>query len=484
MSDDTTLPGGYVMVVGLEVHAELATESKMFSGAPNSYGAEPNTNIDPVSLGLPGSLPVLNRKAVELAIRLGLALQGTVQASEFARKNYFYPDMPKDFQISQYDRPIVVDGWLELPSGKRIGVERAHLEEATGKSTHVGGPGRISGADRSLVDYNRAGVPLLEIVSRPDIANAEEARAYTAELRAILVATGVSDGRMEEGSMRVDANVSVHRPGQPFGTRCEIKNLNSLRSLGRAVDYEARRQVDALEAGETIRQETRLWDEQSGRTATMRVKEDADDYRYFPEPDLVLVDPDPAWIEEIRAALPLLPAQRRARLAEAAGVAEGATGVIVARGADELALALIEAGAPAERVLVYVEQHLGEVDPGAVPVDALVTLIGLEVAGELTATQAKKVLAELLEHGGDPAAIARDLGFEAMSADALAGTLDEVIAANPAEWDRFVSGDDAERGKLTGFFVGQVMRATRGNADGAAVTRMLRERAAASSEGG
>ncbi|HET8930887.1 MAG TPA: Asp-tRNA(Asn)/Glu-tRNA(Gln) amidotransferase subunit GatB, partial [Acidimicrobiales bacterium] len=348
MSDEAVLDDGYVMVVGLEVHAELATESKMFSGAPNSYGAEPNTNIDPVTLGLPGSLPVLNKRAVELAIRLGLALQCTVQPSVFARKNYFYPDMPKDFQISQYDRPIDVDGFLELPSGKRIGVERAHLEEDTGKSTHVGGSGRISGADHSLVDYNRAGVPLLEIVSRPDIASSEEARAYASELRAILVATGVSDGRMEEGSMRVDANVSVHRPGEPLGTRCEIKNLNSLRSLGRAVDYEARRQVDALAAGETIRQETRLWDEQVGRTATMRVKEDADDYRYFPEPDLVPIDPDAAWIDDIRRTLPMLPARRRERLVEVAGATgeqTHAVGVIVERGADDLALGLIEAGA-------------------------------------------------------------------------------------------------------------------------------------------
>jgi aspartyl-tRNA(Asn)/glutamyl-tRNA(Gln) amidotransferase subunit B len=487
MSDDPVLADGYVMVVGLEVHAELATKTKMFSGAPNAYGAEPNTNIDPVTLGLPGSLPVLNKRAVELAIRLGLALNCTVQPSVFARKNYFYPDMPKDFQISQYDRPIDIDGWLELPSGKRIGIERAHLEEDTGKSTHVGGSGRISGADRSLVDYNRAGVPLLEIVSRPDIANAEEARAYASELRAILVATGVSDGRMEEGSMRVDANVSVHRPGEALGTRCEIKNLNSLRSLGRAVDYEARRQVDALRAGEAIRQETRLWDERSGRTATMRVKEDADDYRYFPEPDLVPLEPDGAWIEEVRRTLPMLPAQRRRRLAEVAaatGEQAHAVGIIVERGADELALALIDAGAPGDRVLVYVEQHLGEVEPGSVDVAGVAALIAMEVDGALTATQAKKVLGVLLTDGGAPVDIARTLGFEAMSDDALGATLDEVIAANPDEWERFCSGDDKARGKLTGFFVGQVMRATGGNADGGTVTRLLGERAGSRSTSG
>ena len=321
MTVTETALDGWEMVIGLEVHAELATATKMFSGAPNQFGDEPNTNVDPVSLGLPGSLPVLNEQAVELAIRLGLALNCEIRPSVFARKNYFYPDMPKDFQISQYDQPIDADGWLDLPSGTRIGIERAHLEEDTGKSTHVGGDGRITGATYSLVDYNRAGVPLLEIVSRPDLRNADDAKAYVTELRAILVATGVSDGKMEEGSMRVDANVSVRRSADdPFGTRCEIKNLNSVRSLGRAIDYEARRQVDMLEAGESVRQETRHWDEDDGRTHTMRVKEEADDYRYFPEPDLVPLDPDAEWIERVRAALPVLPAQRRADLAAAAGV--------------------------------------------------------------------------------------------------------------------------------------------------------------------
>lgn len=484
MSDEASLDGGYVMVVGLEVHAELATATKMFSAAPNVYGAEPNTNIDPTTLGLPGSLPVLNKRAVELAIRLGLALNCTVQPSVFARKNYFYPDMPKDFQISQYDRPIDVDGWLELPSGKRVGIERAHLEEDTGKSTHVGGSGRISGADHSLVDYNRAGVPLLEIVSRPDIGSGDEARAYASELRAILVATGVSDGRMEEGSMRVDANVSVHHPGEPYGTRCEIKNLNSLRSLAHAVDHEARRQVAELMAGGTIRQETRLWNEQSQQTATMRVKEDADDYRYFTEPDLVPIAPSPEWIDEIRVGMPILPAARRERLAAAAGAdREGANSVevIVERGADDLALAMIDAGAPGDRVLVYVTQHLADVDPAEASVPDLVALIAMEVTGELTTTQARKVLATMLEDGGTPAEIARALGFEAVSDDALDATLDAIIAGHPDEWDRFCAGDDKTRGKLTGFFVGQVMRATNGNADGGAVTKLLTARAGADS---
>jgi len=281
------------VVVGLEVHAELATATKMFSGAPNEFGGEPNTHIDPVTLGLPGSLPVVNRTAVELGMRVGLALNCEVRRSTFARKNYFYPDMPKDYQISQYDEPLNVDGWLELPDGKRVGIERAHLEEDTGKSSHQGGDGRIHGSDASLVDYNRAGVPLIEIVGRPDLRSADEARAYVSELRSILVAIGASDGKMEEGSLRVDANVSVRRVGDPeLGLRCEIKNVNSLRSLGRAIDFEAERQVDLVEAGERVRQETRHWDEDAGRTRPGRSKEQAEEYRYFLLPDLVVIDPD------------------------------------------------------------------------------------------------------------------------------------------------------------------------------------------------
>ena len=292
LSDD--LIEGYEVVIGIECHAELQTKTKIFCSCPNNFGDEPNTNVCPVCLGLPGSLPVLNAQVVELAIRLGVALDCTVQDSIFHRKNYFYPDMPKDYQVSQYDLPIDLGGHLVLPGGKRVGITRAHLEEDTGKSSHQGGDGRLHGSTHSLVDYNRAGVPLLEIVSEPDLRTADEARAYASELRAILVATGVSDAKMEEGSMRCDVNVSVHRPGTSFGTRCEIKNVNSIRSVGRAIEYEARRQIQLVEAGETIRQETRHWDEGDGRTHTLRVKEDADDYRYFPEPDLVL-DVDVTW---------------------------------------------------------------------------------------------------------------------------------------------------------------------------------------------
>jgi aspartyl-tRNA(Asn)/glutamyl-tRNA(Gln) amidotransferase subunit B len=248
-NDGSYLIDGYELVCGLEVHVELATATKLFSASANRFGDEPNTHIDPVTLGLPGALPVLNRHAVELAMRIGLALNCTVQPSTFHRKNYFYPDMPKAYQISQYDQPINIDGWLELPGGKRIGVERAHLEEDTGKSTHIGGTGgRIHGSDYSLIDFNRAGVPLVEIVGRPDIATPDEAKQYVTELRQILVAVGASDAKMEEGSMRCDANVSVRKPGAPLGTRCEIKNVNSVRSLGRAIEYEARRQISSRPA--------------------------------------------------------------------------------------------------------------------------------------------------------------------------------------------------------------------------------------------
>jgi aspartyl-tRNA(Asn)/glutamyl-tRNA(Gln) amidotransferase subunit B len=465
------------MVVGLEVHVELATRTKLFSGSPNRFGDEPNTNIDPVTLGLPGALPVLNRHAVELAMRLGLALDCTVQRSTFARKNYFYPDMPKAYQISQYDEPICIDGYLDLPDGFRVGIERAHLEEDTGKSTHVGGTGgRIHGSDHSLIDFNRAGVPLVEIVSRPDIRSPEQAKAYVSELRAILVAVGASDAKMEEGSMRVDANVSVRRPGAEFGTRCEIKNVNSVRSVGRAIEYEAQRQVGMLEAGESIRQETRHWNENDGRTHTLRSKEDADDYRYFQEPDLVVVDPDPAWIERVRAALPVLPAARRVRLAELTGQRPDAESVLVVtdRDQDDYIVAVVEAGGDAARALVHVKEAFADEGPvPAVPAADLAALTRLEVDGELTATQAKQVLADIVANGGGEArAIAAAKGFEALDSSELDTMVDDAIAAQPDAWAKFCAGE----AKAMGALVGAVMKASRGQADGRAVTAILERR--------
>ena len=472
------VPDGWEVVVGLEVHAELATATKMFSGAPNRFGGNPNTYVDPVSLGLPGSLPVLNERAVELAIRVGLALNCRVQRSVFARKNYFYPDMPKGFQISQYDQPINVDGWLELPDGRRVGIERAHLEEDTGKTVHVGGGGRIHEAAYSLVDYNRAGVPLIEIVGAPDLRGADDARAYVGELRAILVAIGASDGKMEEGSMRVDCNVSVRPEGsQQLGTRCEVKNINSLRSLGRAIDYEARRQIDLIDAGEVVAQQTRHWDEDHGRTHTLRSKEEAFDYRYFPEPDLVPVDPPEAWVTEIANALPLLPGARRKRLAEAAGTTPAGAALTVERGLDDLALAAIAEGAEAARVLIHAENNLAG-GAGFLTADSFAALTAMETGGQLTATQAKTVLAELVAAGGEPTDIANRHGFEAMETSEVETIVDQVIAANPDEWTEFLEGDEKERKKKSGFFVGQVMKATGGQADGRVVNEVLEARAA------
>ena len=479
MSDDpaTEIVPGWETVIGLEVHAELATATKLFCDAPNQFGGEPNTNIDPVSLGLPGSLPVLNEQAVELAIRVGLALHCRVQRSVFARKNYFYPDMPKDFQISQFDLPINEEGWLELADGRQVGIERAHLEEDTGKSTHVGGGGRIHEAGHSLVDYNRAGVPLIEIVGAPDLRSAEDARAYVSELRSILVAIGASDGKMEEGSMRVDCNVSVRPMGDPeLGTRCEVKNINSLRSLGRAIVYESRRQVDLITSGDRVEQQTRHWNEDEGRTHKLRSKEEAYDYRYFPEPDLVPLDPSAEWIESVRSALPMLPRERRHRLADAAGVDTATASLTVERGMDDLAVEAVAAGADPGRVLVHVENNLAD-GSGLLTAASFASLVAMEVGGDLTATQAKTVLAALVADGGEPAEVAAGMGFEAMDDGALEAIVDGLIAEYDEDWTAFISGDDKERKKKSGFFVGQIMKATNGQADGRAVNELLARRA-------
>jgi len=467
------------IVVGLEVHCELATVTKLFCGCPNMFGDEPNTNVCPVCLGLPGSLPVLNHNVVELAMRLGRALHCEVEPSVFARKNYFYPDMPKDYQVSQFDQPINVDGWLDLPDGTRVGIERAHIEEDTGKNTHAGGSGRIHGADYSLVDYNRAGVPLVEIVGRPHIRHPEQAKTYIDELRAILLTTGASDAKMEEGSLRVDANVSVRRVGDTaLGTRCEVKNLNSLRSLGRAIEYEARRQVDLLETGERIKQETRHWDEGAGRTRAGRSKEEAEDYRYFQEPDLVPLAPSAEWIAAIDAAMPPLPAARRDALASSAGVAVTETSVVIAvqRDLDQLALATIAAGGDGKRVLTHVEHNLSGDGAADLNPATFAQLVSLELGGQLTATQAKTVLAEMVTSGRAPDVIAAEFGFEAMDSSELEGIVDGLIAESPEEWADFCTGDDKKRGKLQGFFTGKIMKATKGQADGKAVVALLEAR--------
>jgi aspartyl-tRNA(Asn)/glutamyl-tRNA(Gln) amidotransferase subunit B len=354
-----------------------------------------------------------------------------------------------------------------------VGIERAHIEEDAGKSTHVGATGRVHGASASLIDLNRAGVPLVEIVSRPDIRTVDDAKAYVNELRAILVAIGASDAKMEEGSMRVDANVSVRKPGEPLGTRCEIKNVNSVRSLGRAIDYEARRQVQMIEAGEQVRQETRHWDENDGRTHTLRTKEDADDYRYFLEPDLVPVAPSEEWIAHVRSSLPMLPAARRARLAELTGApaAGEAVATVVERGQDELVAAVAEAGGDAGRALVYVKEAFAD-SPEVPPAD-LAALTRMELDGTVTSTQAKIILGELVANGGgDAVALAAAHGFEAVDSGELEGLVDQAIAADPDAWAKLCAGE----GKAMGALVGAVMKLSKGKADGKAVTALLNAR--------
>jgi aspartyl-tRNA(Asn)/glutamyl-tRNA(Gln) amidotransferase subunit B len=478
---------GWETVIGLEVHCELKTATKLFCGCPNMFGDEPNTNVCPVCLGLPGSLPVLNQRAVELAMAIGTALQCEIRPSTFHRKNYFYPDQAKDYQISQYDEPINVLGHLDLPDGSRVGIERAHMEEDTGKTTHAGASGRIHGADYSLVDYNRSGVPLVEIVSAPDMRSAAQARAYATELRAVLVASGASDGKMEEGSMRVDANVSVRRSAEdPLGTRCEIKNLNSVRSLGRAIEYEADRQVALLESGRPVEQQTRHWDEDAGRTSALRSKEEAYDYRYFLEPDLVPVVPDDEWLRAVADTMGPMPAERRRRLVAllddegaAGGKVVDQVATVVDLGLDDLVVAAAAGGVAPSLALARTANEAAtdpeaarRLDPGA-----YTALLGMESSGSLTATQAKVVLGELLAAGGgDPVALAAARGFEAMSEDSLSDAVAHAVADHPDEWTRYLAGDDKEQKKLVGFFTGLVMRATRGQADGRAVAAELARR--------
>jgi aspartyl-tRNA(Asn)/glutamyl-tRNA(Gln) amidotransferase subunit B len=464
---------GWETVVGLEVHCELLTATKLFCSCPNAFGSEPNTNVCPVCLGLPGSLPVLNARAVEFAMRIGTALGSSIEPSVFHRKNYFYPDMPKDYQISQYDAPINVGGHIELADGSLVGIVRAHIEEDTGKTTHVGGGGRIHDADYSLVDYNRAGVPLVEIVSAPDIRGAEQARGYVNELRAILIATGTSDGRMEEGSLRVDANISVRRRGDAeYGTRCEVKNLNSLRSLGRAIEYEAARQIALLEAGGRVVQETRHWNEEEGRTSSLRSKEEAFDYRYFTEPDLVPLAPAAAQIAAVAAELGPLPAARRHRLAEIVARDGGPAPVeqlatVVVLGLDDLVFGAAACGADPRLALARAANEAANRVDAARALDpaSFAELVKLEAAGSLTATQSKSVLVAMLDGGGEPAAIATRLGFEALDATELEAAIDAAIAAHPAEWERYLAGD----AKVAQFLLGDVMRVTKGRANGKAV---------------
>ena len=480
----------YETVIGIETHCELGTATKMFCACPTTFGAEPNTQVCPVCLGEPGSLPVANGRAVDYAARIGLALHCRIaERSQFHRKNYFYPDMPKNYQISQYDEPLCVDGWLDVDVEgelRRIGITRVHMEEDTGKSLHVGATGRIHGADYSLVDYNRAGIPLVEIVSEPDLRSAEEARAYAEELRAVLLALGVSDAKLEEGSMRFDVNVSIRPVGQAeFGTKVELKNLNSLRSLYRAVDYEAERQRRVLAEGGKLTQETRHWDEGAGRTEPMRSKEFATDYRYFPEPDLVPIEATAGWVDGLRAELPELPAEQRARLAEATGLPAKEVSWLVrdpeVLGYFQAVLAGPSGGGPGRDPKVVASWVMGELQrdlrefghtmaSNPVGSERLGELLDLLAAGTVSATAAKDVLAEMFSSEASPATIVERKGLAQISdTTELEAVVERVVAANPDLADKFRGG---KRGVL-GAMVGQVMRETRGRANPKLVSDLL-----------
>jgi len=457
----------------------------MFCGCRNAFGAEPNTNVCPVCLGLPGSLPVPNREAIASIVRIGLALQSRIAPdSLFHRKNYFYPDMPKDYQISQYDLPVCVGGHLEIEfdgTRKRVGITRVHMEEDTGKTTHVGASGRIGQADHALVDYNRAGVPLVEIVSEPDLRSAEEARAYFGELRAVLEALGVSDVRMEEGSLRCDANISTRRSGEAtLGTKVEIKNLNSIRSLERALHHEEQRQRAALRQAEPVAQETRHFDEETGTTHTLRSKEEAFDYRYFPEPDLPPLAPEPSWVEDLRAALPELPAARRARYTELGLKPDQVRILVASPGAATFFEATVSLGAPAGGAANWITQDLAGL-ANAAKVDLadakvrpahIADLIGMVERGTLSVTGAKQVLEEAFETGDEAGTIVERRGLvQVTDTSALDAWVDEAIAENPGPVERFRDGKDEAVNAL----VGAVMKKSRGSANPKLVGELLRK---------
>jgi aspartyl-tRNA(Asn)/glutamyl-tRNA(Gln) amidotransferase subunit B len=481
----------YEPVIGLETHVELGTASKMFCGCSTTFGAEPNTQTCPVCLGLPGSLPVANEAAIEATIRIGLALGCRIATwCRFARKNYFYPDIPKGFQTSQYDEPLCTAGHLDVEvDGEtyRVEIERVHLEEDTGKNLHVGGStGRIQGADHSLVDYNRAGIPLVEIVTRPILGTGakapEVARAYVTELREILLALGVSEVRMEQGNLRSDVNTSLQPVGSlEWGTRTETKNVNSLRSVERAVRHEMRRQAAVLDAGGRVLQETRHFHEDTGSTSPGRSKEEATDYRYFPEPDLVPVAPDPAWVEQLTAGLPEMPTARRARLREEWGLSATEMAWIVNAGAVDLVADTVAAGAsPADARKWWLGElarrandagvELGEL---AITPRQVAQLTELVAAGTVNDQLARQALDGVLAGEGDPAQVVEARGLAVMGeSDELVAAVDAAIAGAPDVVEKVRGGKVQALGAL----VGQVMKTTKGKADPTTVRRMLEER--------
>ena len=474
-------------VIGIEVHVELMTASKMFCGCAVAFGGEPNTRVCPTCLGLPGALPVTNRVAIESIMAIGLALECQVsERSVFHRKNYFYADLPKNYQISQFDVPVCHDGHLDIEvdgQTRRIGIERAHMEEDTGKSTHLGAGGRIHAAEGTLLDFNRSGVPLVEVVSRPDLRSASESRVYAQELRSIVAELGVSDARLEEGSIRFDANVSIRPQGEEtFGTKVEIKNMNSFRSLERAIAFEIDRQIELVESGGEVIQETRHWDEESGVTHSMRVKEGSSDYRYFTEPDLAPMVMTPEWVAGIRERLPELPADRRARYA-AQGLAAETAGVLSAldAGLRRLYDHAVLSGAPPRsaanwitgEVLAWLRKAGVDAREARLDGPGLAELIEMVDDGSVSSSAAKDVLAGVLSGEGRPREVAerRDL-LQVRDAGVLDTAVADVLAANPGAVEGFRGGEE----KVVGFLVGQVMKATDGRADPRMVNQLLRER--------
>lgn len=476
--------GSYETVIGLEVHAELLTESKIFCGSSAHFGGEPNHHVDPVTLGLPGALPVLNEKVLEMAIQAGLATECRIaRKTKFDRKHYFYADLPKGYQITQYDYPIAESGTIRFEYNgqeKSVRLNRIHMEEDAGKLVHAGAAG-MSGSTHSLADYNRAGVPLLEIVSEPDIRSSEEARLYLESLRAILMAIGVCDGKMEEGSLRCDANISLRPVGSPeFGTRVEIKNINSFRFLQKAIDYEVLRQSIALDSGETLVQETRLWDEAKGVTRSMRSKEDAHDYRYMPDPDLIWYHVSDAKIEALQASLPELPAAQRARY-QSLGLQIEEANILV--NTPELAqcfeasLALGASASDASKWLTgdiqaYFNQHETTLEQSKFSAALLYELLQLIETGKISGKIAKSLLPEIIEQGASPAALVKAKGLGQISdTSTLQKIIDDILDSNPEQVQEFLAGKQ----KVLGFLMGQVMKATKGQADPGLANQMVRQ---------
>lgn len=474
----------YEVVIGLEVHAELKTSSKIFCGCSTAFGAEPNTQVCPVCSGFPGMLPVLNEKVVELAIITGLALNSEIpDYCKFDRKNYFYPDLPKAYQISQFELPICKGGYLDIEldgEKKRIGITRAHMEEDAGKLVHQG---NITSTTFSLVDLNRSGVPLLEIVSDPDMRSAREARAYMEKLRAILLFAGVSDCKMQEGSLRCDANVSVRPMGETtLGTRAEIKNLNSFRSLERAIEFEARRQIEAIEDGEVIIQETRTWDEEKQATRSMRSKEEAHDYRYFPEPDLPPLRISRDWVERLRATMPELPVQAEIRLQENFGLPAYDASILTLT-PESLAFfdKCVELYPQSKTVSNWMMGELSrllnlnnmEISDCKLGPSDLARLLTLIDEGTISGKMAKGVFEDMFASGKPPDEIVKEKGMTQISdQDTLIKVIDEVIALNPTVVEDYRNGKE----KALGFLVGQIMKATKGQANPGILNSLLRER--------